>query len=251
MPADPATGSGGPRNQPPYYLTLTMPGSAGPEFSLITSLTQRGRPNLAAVLAVNSDPGSPGYGRLSILQLPQNAAVLGPEQASNAFQSDPAASIELTQLRKGGSQVTFGNLITLPLGGGLLYAQPVYVSADASGSAGAYPALKRVFTYFNDQVGYAPTLALSLAQVLGTATPGQPAPGQLPPGQQSTLQKDLQQAQSLYAQALAALQASPPDYATYGADLAKMDAALQRRRPNWLASPPSGSPSPSPSPSGG
>jgi uncharacterized membrane protein (UPF0182 family) len=242
VPADPATASAGPSNQPPYYLTLTMPGQPDPEFSLVTSLTQRGRPNLAAFLAVNSDPDSPGYGRLRILQLPQNATTLGPEQASNAFQSDPAASIELTQLRKGGSQVTFGNLITLPLAGGLLYAQPVYVSADASGSAGAYPALKRVFTYFNGQVGYAPTLAASLAQVLGTATPGQPAPGQLPPGQQSTLAKELQQAQTLYAQALAALQASPPDYATYGADLAKMDAALNQaaRLAGQPAAPPAG-----------
>jgi uncharacterized membrane protein (UPF0182 family) len=197
---------------------------------------------------VNSDPGSPGYGDLRILQLPQNGTILGPAQANNEFQSDPAASIELTQLRKGGSQVTFGNLITLPLDGGLLYAQPVYVSADASGSAGSYPAVKRVFTLFssqNSQVGYAPTLAASLAEVLGAAAPGQAAPGQLPPGQQTTLQKELQQAQALYAQALAALQASPPDYATYGADLARMDAALNQAAK--LAGQPAASPSPSPS----
>jgi uncharacterized protein len=258
VPADPATGPAGPpgqADQPPYYLTLTMPGQPGPEFSLVTSLTQRGRPNLAALLTVNSDPGSPGYGRLQILQLPQNTATLGPEQASNDFQSDPAASIELTQLRKGGSQVTFGNLITLPLGGGLLYAQPVYVSADASGSAGAYPAVKRVFTYFSGQagfsgqVGYAPTLAASLAQVLGTSTtpPGQPVPAQPPPGRQGTLEKLLAQAQSLYAQALAALQASPPDYAAYGTDLAKMDADLNQAAS--LAGQPAASASPSSSPS--
>jgi hypothetical protein len=220
VPRDPATGPPGPQNQPPYYLTLTRPGSASPEFSLVTSLTQRGRPNMAAFLAVNSDPASPAYGQLQILQLPQNTGILGPEQANNVFQSDPAASIELTQLRKGGSQVTFGNLITVPLGGGLLYAQPVYVAADAAGGAGSYPALKRVFTYFNGQVGYGPTLADSLAQVLGTATPGQ----QPPAGQQGTLQRDLQQAQAYYAQALAALKI--PNFTAFGADMAKMNAAL-------------------------
>nr|MDQ2875458.1 UPF0182 family protein [Actinomycetota bacterium] len=223
VPSDPATGPPGSRSQPPYYLTLTVPGSSGPEFSLVTSLTQRGRANMAAFLSVNSNPLSPGYGQLQIRQLPQNTAVAGPEQVNNDFQSDPAASIELTQLRKGGSQVTFGNLITLPLGGGLVYAQPVYVSADAGGAAGAYPALKRVFTYYNGSVGYAPTLAASLAQVFGA---GGAAPGQSSPSGQpgSTLQRDLQQAQADYAQAQAALRNG--DLGTYAADVAKMDAAL-------------------------
>jgi uncharacterized protein len=237
VPDDPATGPPGPRSQPPYYLTLTLPGSSGPEFSLVTSLTQRGRPNMAAFLSVNSNPLSRGYGQLQILQLPQNTGVAGPQQVNNDFQSDPAASIELTQLRKGGSQVTFGNLITLPLGGGLLYAQPVYVSADSGGAAGAYPALKRVFTYYNGSVGYAPTLAASLAQVFGA---GGAAPGQSPPsGQQSTLQRDLQQAQAYYAQAQAALRSG--DLGTYGADVAKMDAALSAAQKAAGAPAPAGS----------
>jgi uncharacterized membrane protein (UPF0182 family) len=254
VPSDPATTTTGPQNQPPYYLTLPMPGAARAEFSLVSSLTQRGRPNMAAFLSVNSDPNSRGYGKLEILQLPQNAAIPGPEQVNNDFQSDPAASIELTQLRKGGSQVTFGNLITVPLGGGLLYAQPVYVSADAAGAAGAYPALKRVFTYYNGTVGYAPTLAASLAEVFGTSapaaptTPTTPAP---PASQVTTLQHDLQAAQSDYAQATAALR--DLDFAAFGADLAKMNAALTAAQKAAGASgshlSASGSASPSPAPS--
>ncbi|HUZ22802.1 MAG TPA: UPF0182 family protein [Streptosporangiaceae bacterium] len=227
VPVDPATGSHQQLSQPPYYLTMTMPGQSTPEFSLVTSLTQRGRPNMAAFMAVNSNPASPGYGKIEILKLPQRAGVLGPQQASNEFQSDPAASIELTQLRKGGSKVTLGNLITMPLGGGLLYTQPVYVSADATGSAGSYPALKRVFAYFNNQVGYSSTLQGALAQVLGTAA-GQPAAGQPAAGQQGSLQQDLQQAQAYYAQALAALRLSKPDWVAFGDDMAKMNAALGR-----------------------
>jgi len=245
VPNDPASGAPGPRSQPPYYLTLTVPGSASPEFSLVTSLTQRGRPNMAAFLSVNSNPLSAGYGQLQILQLPQNTGVAGPEQVNNDFQSDPAASIELTQLRKGGSQVTFGNLITLPLGGGLVYAQPVYVSADADGAAGAYPALKRVFTYYNGSVGYAPTLAASLAQAFGTggAAPGQPPP----PGPSSTLQRDLQEAQADYAQAQAALRNG--DLGAYQADVAKMNAALTAAQKAAGASAPAGGhPSPSAAP---
>jgi hypothetical protein len=219
VPADPASGGLGRLAQPPYYLTLPMPAS-GPEFSLVTSLTQRGRPNMAAFMAVNSNPASPGYGKIQILELPQNAAVVGPQQAHNDFQSDPAASIELTQLRKGGSKVTFGNLITVPLGGSLLYTQPVYVSADAAGRAGSYPALKRVFAYFDGRVGYAATLQDALAQALGTGS-GSPASGQ--PG---TIQRDLQRAQAYYARAMAAL--AKPDWTAFGEDLARMNALLHQ-----------------------
>ena len=252
VPVDPATGSQQNLSQPPYYLTMAMPGQSTPEFSLVTSLTQRGRPNMAAFMAVNSDPASPGYGQIEILKLPQKVSVVGPQQASNNFQSDPAASIELTQLRKGGSKVTLGNLITLPLGGGLLYTQPVYVSADATGSAGSYPALKRVFAYFNNEVGYAPTLQGALAQVLGTAS------GQSAAGQQGTVQQDLQQAREFYARALAAIRLSKPDWAAFGTDMAKMNAALSQAAKltggsaaggSGVAASPPVSPARSPSPS--
>src|SRR5262249_15663126 len=41
-------------SQPPYYLTLNMPGTPSPEFSLTSALTFQSRANLAAFLAVNS-----------------------------------------------------------------------------------------------------------------------------------------------------------------------------------------------------
>ncbi len=119
-------------------------------------------------MAVDSQPG-PGYGRLEILQLPQNTGIDGPQQVHDAFEADTSASSDLSLWRKGGSTVTFGNLVTVPLGGGLLSTQPLYVSSSAAGS---YPALKRVFAYFDGQVGYAPTLQGALGQVLGTG----PAP---------------------------------------------------------------------------
>jgi uncharacterized protein len=221
VPIDPATGSHGKLSQPPYYLTMTMPAaSAPPQFSLVTSFTQRGRPNMAAFMAVNSNPTSPGYGKITILKLPQNAGIVGPQQAHADFQSDTAASGDISLWRKGGSRVTYGNLITLPLDGGLLYTEPLYVSSDTTGSAGSYPALRRVFTYFNSRVGYAPTLAGALGQVLG-ATSGQSASGR-----QGSLQLYLQQAQTYYAQAQAALKKD--DLATFGKDLTKMNEALSQ-----------------------
>jgi uncharacterized membrane protein (UPF0182 family) len=251
VPVDPATGSQQRLSQPPYYLTMTMPGQSVPEFSVVTSFTQRYRTNMAAFMTVNSNPSSAGYGKIEILQLPQGSTTAGPQQVSNNFQSDPTASIELTQLRRGGSKVTLGNMITLPLGGSLLYTQPVYVAADASGSAGSYPALERVFAYYNGRVGYSATLAGALAQALGASS------GQSPAGQQGTLQQDLQLAQLYYNRAKAALRNL--DFATFGADLARMNAVLsQAQRLAGLpaagiggvvpSAGPSGSPSPSASP---
>jgi len=220
-PASAASASGGQTSQPPYYLTMTMPGQSGPRFSLLTTFTERGRPNLAALMTADSQPG-PGYGRLEILQLPQDTGIDGPQQVHDAFEADTSASGDLSLWRKGGSTVTFGNLITVPLGGGLLSVQPLYVS---SSSAGSYPALKRVFTYFGGQVGYAPTLAGALAQVLGTGTSG-------PPSRPSSLQRYLTRAQLYYQEGMAALSqpGGPAGFKIFAADLGRMDAALKQAR---------------------
>jgi uncharacterized protein len=103
-----------------------------------------------------------------------------------------------------------------------------------------------VFTYYNGSVGYAPTLAASLARAFGTggAAPGQPPP----PGQPSTLQRDLQQAQADYAQAQADLRSG--DLGAYAADVAKMDAALNAaQKAAGAPAPPGRHPAPPPPPS--
>ncbi|MGN6790779.1 MAG: UPF0182 family membrane protein [Streptosporangiaceae bacterium] len=241
-------------SQPPYYLTLNMPGAAGPQFSLTSVLTFQSRPNLAAYVAVNSHPGDPQYGQITILQLPQNQAISGPGQIQNQFENFPRASIELTQLRarQGGSRVTQGNLVTVPLGGGLLSVEPVYVSAGSQANSGSYPQLKRVFTYFNGQTGYEPTLSQSLAQLFGSF--GQPpttgAPG-APPGGQVNAQvlQFLQQANKFYLRAQAELKQGRLDL--YYRDILKMKTALDQAR-NAAKSAKTGqrvSPTPIPSPS--
>ena len=68
-------------------------------------------------------------------------------------------------MRQGGSNVELGNLLTLPVGGGLLYVQPVYVRATAN--TAAYPLLQKVLVSFGDQIGYADTVKGALDQVFG------------------------------------------------------------------------------------
>ena len=224
VPHDPTVGQGG-AAQPPYYLTMTMPGYRQPTFSLTGTMVQRGRQNLAAYLAVDSNPQA-GYGSLRILQLPQDAAVLGPQQVQNIFESNGTASKELSLFRQGGSTTISGNLIVLPVAGGLLYEEPVYIQAGGGNAGGTYPTAPRVLAYFNGQVGYAPTLREALAQIVpGLAAVSQPIGG-TGPGGPAAVRVYLQQAQQDYAQAQAALAKNPPDWAGYGQAMARMRKAL-------------------------
>ena len=64
VPRDPSTFGANASAQPPYYLTLQMPGEAKPEFAMTTPFVPRGgRENLSAFAVVNSDAG-PNYERL-------------------------------------------------------------------------------------------------------------------------------------------------------------------------------------------
>jgi uncharacterized protein len=243
--------------QPPYYLTLDMPGSPTPEFSLSTLFTPRGRPNLAAFMAVDSNPqDKTGYGQIEILQLPQDTAIPGPEQVQSNFEAFTPASEQLSLLRKGGSKVTVGNLVTVPLGGGLLSIEPVYVLASSAQNSGSYPQLKKVLTYYNGQVGFANTLTGSLAQVFGNAGPPSVGGTGSSGGHVSAVVLGfLAQAEKDYAAAQAALRSNPPNFTLYGQEIAKMkadlDSAQQAANPSksGKSSPASPSPSTSPSPS--
>ena len=88
----------------------------------------------------------------------------GPGQAQNNFNADADVSKELNLLQSGSTNVKRGNLLTLPLGGGLVYVQPVYVQSSGSTS---FPLLKKVLVAFGDQVGFADTLDEALDQVFG------------------------------------------------------------------------------------
>ena len=195
--------------QPPYYLTLAMPGQTSPSFQLTTSLLQNNRPNMAAFVSVDSDPSSPDYGTMTVLQLPSNAQVNGPGQVANDFESFAPASKELSLFRRGGSRVTLGNLLSLPLGGSFLYVEPVYLQ---SAGLTSFPTLKRVLVSYDGNIAYEPTLAKGLDVVFGTATAKPPPTGpttQPPPstggGVNAQVANLITQLQSAQADAEAAL----------------------------------------------
>ena len=183
VPLDPSSFGSNSGNQPPYYLTMQIPGQTKPTFSLYTPFVPRGgRENLTALAVVNSDAGDE-YGKITVLQLPRSTNIAGPSQVSSNFEAKPEVATSLSLLRQGGSDVVLGNLLTLPVGKGLLYVQPVYVRA--TGNTAAYPLLQKVLVSFGDQIGFSETLQGALDQVFGgnsgttvsdnqqsTATPG-------------------------------------------------------------------------------
>lgn len=171
-PNDPTAGDANVA-QPPYYLTLEMPGQDAASFSLQSTYVPAGgnaRDVLTGYVAVDAEAGSTagkpaeGYGKIRLLELPRDSTVPGPNQMNNNFTSNPEVSQQLNLLRQGDSEVIQGNLLTLPVGGGLLYVQPVYVQA-ASGTQ--FPLLQRVLVAFGDDIGFASTLDEALDQVFG------------------------------------------------------------------------------------
>jgi uncharacterized membrane protein (UPF0182 family) len=154
------------RLQPPYYLTMQMPGQPAPTFSMFTTFIPSAvgantRNVLMGYLAVDSNAGdkagakAPGYGKLRMLEISAETTIPGPGQVQNTFNSDPVISSQINLLKQGQSEVLNGNLLTLPVGGGLLYVQPVFVQAS---SGTQLPALQKVLVAFGDNIAFEPTL---------------------------------------------------------------------------------------------
>jgi uncharacterized membrane protein (UPF0182 family) len=246
-PNDPVSAAGDTTPQPPYYLTMQMPGEKKPSYSLYTTFIPASsgttsRNVLTGYLAVNADAGSvdgtraKGYGALTLLTLPKDDTVPGPGQVQAKFNADPVVSQALNLLKQGQSKVTNGNLLTLPVGGGLLYVQPIYVQSTGNTS---YPLLQKVLVAFGDQIAFEDTLDKALDVLFGgdsganagdtdvppATTPpatggekpstggGTPSTGN--PATDAKLEALLQVARQAIADKDAALQAG--DFAKYGA----------------------------------
>jgi len=167
-PNDPVSNPAAPRLQPAYYLTMQVPGSDAPAFSLYSTFIPRAtgdatRNVIYGYLAVNADAGE-DYGKLTLLTLPKQTTVPGPGQVQAQFDSDAEVGQQLNLLRQGQTEVISGNLLTLPVGGGLLYVQPVYVRSTGDTS---YPLLRKILVSFGDKIAFEETLDEALDSLFG------------------------------------------------------------------------------------
>jgi hypothetical protein len=235
-----------------------MPGTDSPAFSLTTTYAPAKRETLASFMAVNSDPTQEGFGQIRVLELPRNSAIPGPSLMQNNFESDPNVAENLSLLRRGGSTVELGNLLTLPVADGLMYVEPVYVRASTGSS---YPLLRKVLVSFGSQIAFEDTYQEALAVFLGEAQSGGGDGGGKPggdggdggsPDAQARLTAALEDASAAYARGEAALAAG--DFAAYGEaqnDLAEALARAERAAAELgLQVPVEPSPSPTPTTEG-
>ncbi|NIK57353.1 UPF0182 family protein [Kribbella shirazensis] len=260
VPDDPtAVSSGGDAathiSQPPFYLSLRMPGQNEPKFSLTSVYVPNGeRENLTAFVAVDAEATSPDYGKFRVLRLPGNLQIPGPGQVYNKFQTDEGIRGALLPINQpnSGARAQYGNLLTLPLGGGLLYVQPVY-SVRTSGP-GSYPVLRYVLVSFGERVAFGGTLQEALTKVFNTnVDTGELPPGtEKPPTQQpnQTVKQAIADAQAAWNRAQESLKKG--DLAGYETNLKQMKAALDRAAAGAAATPtptpnPTASPSANPS----
>ncbi|GAB3802853.1 UPF0182 family protein [Humibacter antri] len=264
VPDDPSS-SDAASLQPPYYLTMQMPGQKSPEFSLYStyipqSTSASNRSILKGYLAVDSNAGNKSgtkasdYGTLRLLRLPSQDTIPGPGSVQNSFDSDPNVSAALNLLRQGSTKVINGNLLTLPVGGGLLYVEPVYVQSSGSTS---YPLLQKVLVSFGDKIAFEDTLNGALdvlfggdsgatAGDTGTGSTSEPTTSGSSSGQtgstgstggsssaNATQEQNLQNALNDAKQALTARDAAlkAGDWTTYG----EQDARLQKDLADALA----------------
>ena len=168
VPEDPENKA---NKQPPYRLSVKTPsGGAEPVFSLTSVFVPQKRQNLASFISVDADAAKSGYGTLRILRLPSNTQVPGPSQIANSFGADSDIQNQVLPFTRTNSKVLYGNLLTLPVGDGLLYVQPLYTQRNSG--QGTYPQLRFVLASFGDEVGIGKTLTQALNDVLGTAVIG-------------------------------------------------------------------------------
>ncbi|MBV9293048.1 MAG: UPF0182 family protein, partial [Frankiales bacterium] len=216
VPTDP-TVNGAPL-QPSYYATFGAVDGSGPAYSLTTSFTTLNRRTLAAYMSVDAEPG-PNYGHITLLETPAAAAAEGPGQIQNDIESDPVVAQQLTLLRGGGSKVVLGNLQSVPLGGDVLYVEPIYERA-AGGTS--FPILRRVIAVYRHHIAYEATLSAALDSAIGG-------------GSGQTLQAAVSAAQRAFDQEQAALASG--DQAAYRRAQRALQAALSQLSASSLSTP--------------
>ncbi|MFB6843018.1 UPF0182 family protein [Streptomyces sp. NPDC056361] len=239
VPDDPTNKDG--NAVPPYYLSMKMPGDTAQRFSLTTTFTPNGRPNLGAFMAVDADATSKEYGRLRLLRVTED--VPGPAQVQSKLNGLPSVATFVRDMKGADSDIQYGNLLTVPLDGGFLYVEPVY----AQGRNALYPLLKKVAVSYvdadqpdgdttKDTTVFEDNLTAALNAVFGVEAPTPPTtppgttkpPGTTPPpaSNDAALQQAISDAQKAYDAGEAALQKG--DWTAYGKAQEDLQEALQR-----------------------
>lgn len=150
------------RQMEPYYVVMRLPDEKEEEFLLMSPMAPINREdkNMLGWLCARCD--APNYGQLELYRFSQQASVNGPSQVIALINSDPIISSQLSLLRQGGSNATFGNLLVLPIDKSILYIAPLYIEASSSAKL---PQLQKVVAVFGQRAVMENTLEEALARL--------------------------------------------------------------------------------------
>jgi len=144
---------------------MTLPGETGVEFVEILPFTPANRNNLIGWIAGRSD--GEHYGTLVAYNFPKNKLVDGPLQVEARIDQNSQLSGQFSLWNQQGSRVVRGGLLVIPMGRGLLYAEPIYLQAERS----PMPELRLVVLALQDRLAYGTTFEAALASLLGQPLP--------------------------------------------------------------------------------
>jgi hypothetical protein len=215
-----------------YYIIMRLPGSDEAEFLLMLPFTPRNKQNMISWLAARCD--GEHYGDLVAYRFPKQKLIYGPNQVEARIDQEPEISRRLSLWSQRGSEVIRGNLLVIPVAGGILYVEPLFIEAEAA----AVPQMKRVITAFGKRVAMRATLEESLKALFGEAEavpPAEPVPEPAAPEPAAPEAPTAQTAAELiggalshYRSAQQALQEG--DWARYGSEMEQMKEQLDRLR---------------------
>jgi len=147
----------------PNFVLMKLPHETDTEFVEILPFTPANRNNLIGWIAGRSDGTQ--YGNSIVYDFPKSKLVDGPLQVEARIDQNAQLSGQLTLWSQQGSHVRRGNMLVIPIGGTLLYAEPIYLQAERS----PMPELRLVVLAVQDRLAYGPTFESAMAALFGGA----------------------------------------------------------------------------------
>jgi uncharacterized membrane protein (UPF0182 family) len=147
----------------PNFVLMKLPGERAMEFIGILPFTPANRNNLIGWIAGRSDGAN--YGNALVYDFPKTKLVDGPLQIEARIDQNAQLSGQLSLWNQQGSHVRRGTLIVIPVGQGLLYAEPIYLQAERS----PMPELRIVVLALQDRLAYGPSFEAALGSLFGNS----------------------------------------------------------------------------------
>jgi uncharacterized membrane protein (UPF0182 family) len=152
----------------PYYVQLRLPDEPREGFFQILPFSPRGRQTMIGWVAAHCDPDT--YGRLTLYRFTGGETVDGPGLMEGNFSATPDISNINRQYNNEQSEILLGNLLVLPVGKSVVYAEPLFLRSRTPGLQ-AVPRLFRVILALNDRIVVGENLQDALQKLFAESAP--------------------------------------------------------------------------------